>query len=163
MNASRVLCTRLSAALFVVLASALAFPAPADARGFAGGGMRGGGFDRGGGGFDRGGGDFDRGGDFNRNVDVNRSANVNVNRNVNVNNSYHGGWYGDYHPVATGMAIGAGVALTAAAIGSRTYVLPAGCALAPYGGISYQNCGGVWYQPQYVGTQVQYVVVNQPN
>jgi hypothetical protein len=27
------------------------------------------------------------------------------------------------------------------------------------GGVPYQQCGSTWYQPQYVGTQVQYVVV----
>jgi len=26
----------------------------------------------------------------------------------------------------------------------------------------YQQCGGVWYQPQYVGTSVQYIVINPP-
>jgi hypothetical protein len=26
-------------------------------------------------------------------------------------------------------------------------------------GIGYSNCGGTWYQPQYYGTTVQYVVV----
>ena len=29
-------------------------------------------------------------------------------------------------------------------------------------GVTYQNCGGTWYQPQYVGTSVQYVVVTAP-
>jgi hypothetical protein len=149
----------LRAGLAAALGLAMALPTLTEARGFAGGGMRGGGgFERGGGGgFERG------GGDFNRNLDVNRSANVNVNRNVNVNSSYHGGWYGDYHPVARGVAVGAGVALGAAAIGSIAYSLPGGCVMAPYGGIGYQQCAGVWYQPQYVGTQVQYVVVNPPN
>jgi hypothetical protein len=149
MHASRVFYTTLSAALLL----AIAMPTLVGARGFAGGGMRGGGFDRGG---------ADRGGDFNRNLNVDHSANVNVNRNVDVNNSYHSGWYGDYHPVATGVAVGAGVALGAAAIGSIAYSLPGNCSLMPYGGISYQQCGGVWYQPQYAGTQVQYIVVNPP-
>jgi hypothetical protein len=26
----------------------------------------------------------------------------------------------------------------------------------------YQQCGSYWYQPQYSGTTVQYVVVNPP-
>jgi hypothetical protein len=30
-------------------------------------------------------------------------------------------------------------------------------------GVSYQQCGSSWYQPQYVGSQVTYVVVNPPN
>jgi len=29
-------------------------------------------------------------------------------------------------------------------------------------GIAYQHCGAYWYQPQYVGAQVQYIVVTQP-
>ena len=153
MNAFKVSSTGLLAML--MLASTLS--PLAEARGFAGGGMRGGGFDRGGGGFDHG------GGDFNHNVNVDHSANVNVNRNVNVNSSYHSGWNGDYHPVATGLAVGAGVALTAAAIGSIAYSLPPSCGMVAVGGVSYQQCGSTWYQPHYVGTQVQYIVVNPPN
>jgi hypothetical protein len=26
----------------------------------------------------------------------------------------------------------------------------------------YQQCGGAYYQPQYVGSNVQYIVVNPP-
>ena len=29
-------------------------------------------------------------------------------------------------------------------------------------GISYSQCGSTWYQPQYYGSSVQYVVVNPP-
>ena len=29
-------------------------------------------------------------------------------------------------------------------------------------GITYRNCGGAWYQPQFAGTQVTYVVINAP-
>lgn len=169
----------ISASLLASIVLALMVPAPADARGFGGGrgGFAGGGFggDRGGfggGGFggDRGnfgGGGFggDRG--FNQNLDVNRSANVNVNRNVNVNGDYHGdyyhnGWYGDYHPWGAAAAVGAGAVLTAAAIGSVAYALPGNCMMVPVGVVNYQQCGNVWYQPQYMGTQVQYVVVNPP-
>ena len=150
MNASRVLCTGLSAALLL----ALAMPTLVGARGFAGGGMRGGGFDRG-------------GVQPRRGLQPQRQRQSQRQRqrqpNVHVNSNYHSGWYGDYHPVATGVAVGAGMALGAAAIGSIAYSLPGNCALMPYGGISYQQCGGVWYQPQYAGTQVQYVVVNPPH
>jgi hypothetical protein len=90
--------------------------------------------------------------------------NVNVNRNVNVNN---GGdwnrWNDNYHPVATGVAIGATAAVTAAAIGSMYHALPPACPLSPYGGVTYYSCGGVWYAPQYQGDQVVYVVVNNPS
>jgi hypothetical protein len=29
-------------------------------------------------------------------------------------------------------------------------------------GVSYQQCGSTWYQPQYVSGSVQYVVVVHP-
>jgi len=29
-------------------------------------------------------------------------------------------------------------------------------------GVAYQQCGSTWYEPQYSGTNVQYVVVNAP-
>ena len=30
------------------------------------------------------------------------------------------------------------------------------------GNVTYQQCGDTWYQPQYAGTQLTYVVVNPP-
>jgi hypothetical protein len=119
--------------------------------------------------------------DFSRNVDARRSdvdvrrrdvdvrrSDVNVNRNINVNrdididvdHDWHGGW--DSHPVATAAAVTAAATVTAAAIGSIVYALPRSCSAVVAGGITYQNCGGTWYQPQYAGTQVTYVVVNPP-
>lgn len=98
------------------------------------------------------------------NVNVNRnvsSRDVNVNRNVNRNvNVDRRGW--DYHPVATGVAIGATAAVTAAVIGSVVYSLPPSCSSVIVNGISYQQCGSTWYQPQYAGSNVTYVVVNSP-
>ena len=38
------------------------------------------------------------------------------------------------------------------------YSLPPNC--APYN--AYYQCGNVWYQPQYQGSTVTYVVVNAP-
>ncbi|WP_194270629.1 DUF6515 family protein [Glaciimonas soli] len=100
----------------------------------------------------------------NVNANVNRNVNVNVNNNVNVNG--HGGYYnhGVYydHPVATAAVVTAGVAVTAAAIGSMVRTLPPSCSTVVVNGLAYQNCGNVWYQPQYAGTQVNYVVVNAP-
>ena len=40
--------------------------------------------------------------------------------------------------------------------------LPPSCANRYYGGVSYSYCNGTWYQPQYAGSSVTYVVVNQP-
>ncbi len=103
----------------------------------------------------------------NSNANVNRNTNVNVNqnvnRNVNVNTSRHvdvdvdvdRGW----HPAATVAA----VAVTAAVVGSVVHSLPpSGCYPVQVGAVLYQQCGSYWYQPQYYGTTVQYVVVNPP-
>ena len=40
------------------------------------------------------------------------------------------------------------------------YTLPPACQTVVVNGIAYSQCGSVWYQPQYVGTSVQYIVVN---
>jgi len=102
------------------------------------------------------------------NANANRNANVNrnVNHNVNVNQNRHVDIDVDvdrgYHPVATAMAVTAGVAVTAAIVGSVTRTLPSGCVPVTIGTIMYQQCGPNWYQPQYSGTTVQYVVVTAP-
>jgi hypothetical protein len=95
-----------------------------------------------------------------QNVNVNR--NINVNRNVNVNTGYHYGYGYNYHPVATAAAVGAATAVTAAAIGSVVHTLPTSCTTVATAGVTYHHCGDAWYQPQYSGSQVTYVVVNQP-
>ena len=123
-------------------------------------------------------------GDFNRNVDVNRSANVNrsadVNRNVNnvnVNRNWnatrdvdvnvdhrYGGWgYGCcYHPAATAAAVTAAAVTTAAVVGSVVNTLPPACQAVSVNGYTYQQCGSTWYQPQFSGSSVTYIVVNPP-
>ena len=83
--------------------------------------------------------------------------NVNVDRDVNVNVE-GGGWDNDYHPGARAAAVTAGVAVTAAVVGSRVSTVPASCVPVNYGGMVYQQCGSTWYEPQ--GSQ--YVVVNPP-
>lgn len=101
----------------------------------------------------------------NRNVNVNSNTNVNVNRNVNVNVNHGGGYYGGccgYNPVATAVAVTAATMVTAAVVGSIVNTLPPSCSVMVVNGISYQQCGGSYYQPQYVGGGVQYVVVAHP-
>ena len=103
----------------------------------------------------------------NANTNINRNTNVNtnVNRNTNVNvNSYNHVSVDvhDNNPFATAVAVTAGVAITAAAIGSMTQSLPPACVPVQVGAVLYQQCGASWYQPQYVGTSVQYVVVAAP-
>ncbi len=97
-----------------------------------------------------------------RNTSVN---NINVNRNVNVDvdvDRRGGGWNNNYHPVATAAAVTATFAVTAAVVGSAVRSVPPNCAPYNYNGMIHQQCGNTWYQPQYVGNDVQYVVINPP-
>jgi hypothetical protein len=150
--------------VFVLACFAVAGPAAA-ARG--GGGGHGGG--HGGGGAHAGGGKArvnnshaDVRSNNVRNTSVN-NVNVNRNTNVNVNVDSHGGcchngWDNDYHPIATAAAVTATVAVTSAIVGSMVRTVPVGCVPVNYGGYIYQQCGGVWYQPQ----GPQFIVVNPP-
>jgi hypothetical protein len=99
-----------------------------------------------------------------RNTNVSRSLDVNVNRNVNVDVHNHGGYYGGccYHPVATAAGVAAAATVTAAVVGSIVNTLPPRCTVTVINGISYNQCGSTWYQPQYSGGNVQYVIVNPP-
>jgi hypothetical protein len=103
---------------------------------------------------------------------VRNTTRTSVNRNVNKNVNYHrdvdidvdvdrrGGYYG--HPAATAAAVTAAAVVTRAVVGSIVYSLPPACSAVVINGLTYQNCGGNWYQPRYAGTQVTYVVVNPP-
>ncbi|MEI2757694.1 MAG: hypothetical protein V9F46_14715 [Chitinophagaceae bacterium] len=84
-----------------------------------------------------------------------------MNRNVDVDVDRHGGGWNN-HPVATAAAVTATVAVTAAVVGSVVRTVPPNCSPYNYNGMVYQQCGSAWYQPQYVGNDVQYVVVNKP-
>jgi hypothetical protein len=99
----------------------------------------------------------------NRGANVNRSANVNrdvnVDRDVNIDRDIDVDIdHGHYHPVARAV----GVTAAAVAIGSIVYSLPPSCTTTVTADITYQQCGNTWYQPQYAGTQVSYVVVDPP-
>lgn len=142
----------------------------ADARGRGGGG--GGGFRGGGGGFSGGGGartSVSRpSGGFSSSAsrDVNRNVNRNVDRDVNVHGDhgyYRGGSYYGGAPVARAAAFGVAAGVTAAAIGSVAYSLPYGCNSFYYSASPYYNCGGTYYAPQYSGTDVTYIVVDDPD
>jgi hypothetical protein len=96
-------------------------------------------------------------------------VNVNVNKNVNVNNNYHGnGYYGGGCCYSTGAAVATAAAVTATAmvtaavIGSVVNTVPPSCTMVAVGGVTYQQCGSTWYQPQFVGGNTTYVVVNAP-
>ncbi|NLP65680.1 hypothetical protein NH14_031990 [Paraburkholderia sacchari] len=70
--------------------------------------------------------------------------------------NWGGGWYVD--PVAAAVTVG----MTAAVVGTMVASLPPSCSPVMIGGTTYEQCGATWYQPQYIGTQVQYVVVPAP-
>jgi hypothetical protein len=46
------------------------------------------------------------------------------------------------------------------AVGTRVYTLPGGCTPVIKGGVTYYQCGGVYYRPYYEGSKVVYVVEN---
>ena len=100
-------------------------------------------------------------GSVNRNVNVNQNVNVNRNVHVDVDHGYHG-YHGGYHPVARTAAVATAAVATAAVVGSLVYSLPPSCHNVMVSGLTYHQCGSAWYQPQYSGTQVTYVVVNSP-
>ena len=90
-------------------------------------------------------------------------VNINVDRNVRYDDHHHhhdhwDDWDDDWHPWATAAA----VTMTAAVIGSIVASIPPDCSTVIVNGISYSQCGSTWYQPQYYGSSVQYVVVNPP-
>ncbi|MDM0034452.1 hypothetical protein QTI33_20115 [Variovorax sp. J22P271] len=165
-----------AALLSALVVAGLAWAPSAEAIGGGGRGGGGGMHGGGGGGMHAGGG----GGGANRAQVNNRSADVRTNNvrntsvnNVNVNNVNRNtnvvvtgggggcrncGWDNDYHPVATAAAVTATVAVTSAVVGSMVRAVPAGCVPVNYGGMVYQQCGTVWYQPQ----GGQYVVINPP-
>jgi hypothetical protein len=110
-------------------------------------------------------GSVNRGGSYNgtaraSRTSVHRSAqvnqNVNVNRNVNVD--VDNGCCGNGEV----LAVAGAVAVTAAVVGSVTPSIPPSCTPVMSGGVTYQQCGSTWYQPQYAGTSVTYVVTNPP-
>ena len=100
-------------------------------------------------------------GDVNSGNRVN-TGNVNVGNDVNINidggYGYRGG--GVYHPVAAAATIGAIAVTTAAVVGSYYHALPAGCTTVVMNGATYSQCGTVYYQQTWQGSDPVYVVVN---
>lgn len=68
----------------------------------------------------------------------------------------------NYRPVARAAVATAAVVGTAVVVGSVVRSLPPSCSTTVVGNVAYQQCGNNWYQPQYSGSQVTYVVVNPP-
>ena len=92
----------------------------------------------------------------NRNVHVNKNVNVHTNRHVDIDVHNH------YHPIATAAAVTATAVVTSAIVGSIVYSVPPSCSSVYVGNVAYKQCGTTWYQPQYAGSSVQYIVVNPP-
>ena len=66
------------------------------------------------------------------------------------------------HPLARTAAVVGTAAVTAAVVGSVVTSLPPSCSSTVVGNVAYQHCGNAWYRPQYMGSTVNYVVVNPP-
>jgi hypothetical protein len=85
---------------------------------------------------------------------------------VDVDVHRHGGYYGGGCCYHSGVGVAAAVAttaiVTAAIVGTTVYTLPPSCTVVIVNGITYQQCGSSWYQPQFVGGSTTYVVVNAP-
>ena len=72
-------------------------------------------------------------------------------------NHWGGGWNDwDEHPIGTGLAVGAAMAV-GSAFNSMTCPAP-----VIINGAYYYNCGGAWYSRAYQGGSVTYIVVNAP-
>ena len=65
-------------------------------------------------------------------------------------------------PLRLAAAIATAAAVTAAVVGSMVNTLPPSCQPIVANGVTYQKCGGTYYQPQFSGGNTSYVVVNQP-
>jgi hypothetical protein len=107
--------------------------------------------------------------DANSSVNYNRNVNRNVNRNLNVDVDVHheygyGYHWNDhyYHPVARAAVATAAAVTTAAVIGAYYRSLPTNCVTIIRVDVTYYQCGTSWFQPTYVGSSVQYVVVAAP-
>ena len=153
------------ASIALIMMGLLAGTADADARGSAGGGVRA--ASAGGGRMAQssvsGTNHAGRGSAGNHSGNRINTGDVNIGNDINVDidggfNHHGGGYY--YHPIATGIAIGAVAATTAAVLGASYYALPPGCTTVYRNGMSYYYCGTVYYQKSWYGDDVVYVVVN---
>jgi hypothetical protein len=103
-----------------------------------------------------------------RDININRNTNVNIDRDVNVRRHGRHGYHGNYHDHDDddGIGVGAAIAIGIAglAVGSivTAAAMPPSCNMVNVNGTNYKRCGDTWYQPQYSGSEVNYVVVNPP-
>ena len=100
----------------------------------------------------------------NRNANVNRNSNKNTNVNVNSNRNTNVNIDVDVdrrHRRHNNGGFVAGLA-TGLIIGTIVNSPPSGCSTVIRNGISYSQCGTTWYQPQYSGNNVTYIIVEAP-
>lgn len=117
--------------------------------------------------------DLDARRNVNANINVNKDVNVNrnVNRDVDIHHDYHGDYHDDWDNAGAFVAGAVVGGITGAAIASTSQsatvvvtpgtvvtTLPSGCKTLIVNGISYHQCGGVYYRPEYRGGTVVYVV-----
>jgi hypothetical protein len=99
--------------------------------------------------------------DVDRNVRRDIDVDIDRDRDIDIDIDRHGccyygsGW-------GTAAAVATTAVVTAAVVGSRVNTLPPNCTVMMANGVTYQQCGTVYYQPQFVGTTPTYVVVNSP-
>ena len=102
----------------------------------------------------------------NRNTNINRNSNKNTNVNVNSNRNKNTNVNIDVdvdrrHRRHNNGGFVAGLA-TGLVIGAIVNSLPSGCTTVMRNGIAYNQCGSTWYQPQYSGNNVTYIIVEAP-
>jgi hypothetical protein len=113
-------------------------------------------------------------GNINRgNINTGNINRGNINRgdwngDINIDNDWDGDWDWGDNGCCWGVGAGIVAGATAAAVASTydygdvVYALPPACGTTVVNGISYYTCDGTWYQPQFVGQSVEYVVVAPP-
>lgn len=95
------------------------------------------------------------------------TGNINIGNSVNVDGSGWG-WGGEGYWGAAALGAVTGAAIAGAnqpdtyVYGGSTYAysLPSGCTPVVVDGVTYQSCGGVYYQPTYQGDTVVYQEVS---
>ena len=97
----------------------------------------------------------------NRNVNIDRDVDIDRDIDIDVDVDRHGCCYHS-HGWGVAAAVATTAVVTAAVVGTRVTVLPPACTVVYVNGFTYQQCGTVWYQPQFVGTSTTYIVVNPP-
>jgi len=87
---------------------------------------------------------------------VNHGADRNGNYDLDYDVDDH------WHPAAGAAMWTRAAGLTTTPVGSIAYTLAPTCTPAHVNTVTYYQCGSVWFQPQFAGTTVTYVAVDDP-